>query len=124
MERSDRAATIALLAGAAGAWAVVLLLVTTRDPYRDPAAAQLGALLVGAAVAVTATPLAWLAAHARNRRIAYRGAWGRAARRGGWAGLLAGAAVLLRVLGIDAPPILLFLAAIFGVAELTLSAER
>ena len=50
-------------------------------------AGYLGALLIGLAVGLTAVPLAWLVVFARHRRIAYKGDWLRAARRGAWIGL-------------------------------------
>ena len=61
---------------------------------------------------------------ARHRRIAYQGDWFRAARRGGWVGLFVASLVVLRLVDAFQPAIVLFLAAIFVVAELTLSAER
>jgi len=106
------------------AWGLVALIVTTRDPYRDSMAGYLGALLIGLAVGLTATPLAWLVVFGRHRRIAFRGDWLRAARRGGWIGLFVALLVVLRLLDAFQLPIVLFLAAIFVVAEGTLSAER
>ncbi len=66
----------------------------------------------------------WLFVFGRHRRIAYAGDWFRAARRGAWIGLLVAVAVILRLVGAFQIPIVLFLAAIFVVAEITLSAER
>ena len=60
----------------------------------------------------------------RHRRIAYQGDWVRAGRRGGWLGLFVTVLVILRLVDAFQLPILLFLAAIFVVAEVTLSAER
>ncbi len=57
-------------------------------------------------------------------RIAYRGDWVRAARRGAWLGLLVAVIVVLRLVDAFQLAIVLFLAAIFVVAEVTLSAER
>lgn len=124
METRDRLANIALLVAALVLWVLVGLVVTTRDPYEDAMAAYLGALLIGAALGVTATPLAWLAVFARHKRIAYGGDWVRAARRGGWLGLLVAILVVLRLVSAFQLPIVLFLIAIFIVAEITLSAER
>jgi hypothetical protein len=61
---------------------------------------------------------------ARHRRIAYNGDWYRAIRRGSWVGLFFAVIVVLRLVDAFQFPIVLFLAAIFLVAELTLSAER
>lgn len=124
MELRDRLANLGLLGLALAAWAAVGVVVMTRDPYVDHTAGYTGAALIGVAVGLTAAPLAWLAVFARHRRIAYRGDWTRALRRAGWLGLLAATLVVLRVVDAFGLPIVLFLAAIFLVAELTLSAER
>lgn len=124
MDARDRIANLGLLLGATGAWVLVAVLVTTRDPYQDALAGYLGALLIGLAVGLSATPLAWLIVFARHRRIAYRGDWSRAARRGAWIGLFVAVLVVLRLVEAFQLPIVLFLAAIFIVAEITLSAER
>ena len=124
MEARDRIANLALLAAGLVAWILVGVLVTTRDPYRDAMAGYLGALLIGLAVGLTAIPLAWLTVFARHRRIAYQGDWMRAARRGAWIGLFVSFLVILRLVDAFQLPIVLFLAAIFVVAEITLSAER
>jgi hypothetical protein len=124
MQLQDRLANLALLAAAAGAWFLVWTIVTTRDPIADPAAGYLGAFAIGLGLALTAAPVCWLAVFARHRRIAYSGDWLRAGRRGIWLGLLAGTAVVLRLVDAFQLPIILFLAAIVVVAEMTLSAER
>lgn len=124
METRDRIANLALLAAAAVVWILVAILVTSRDPYAEPVAGYLGALLIGLGVGLTAAPLAWLVVFARHRRIAYQGDWMRAGRRGAWLGLFVAALVLLRLVDAFQLPIVLFLAAIFVVAEITLSAER
>jgi ABC-type nickel/cobalt efflux system permease component RcnA len=124
METRDRIANLALLAAAAVVWILVAILVTSRDPYAEPVAGYLGALLIGLGVGLTAAPLAWLVVFARHRRIAYQGDWMRAGRRGAWLGLFVAALVLLRLVDAFQLPIVLFLAAIIVVAEITLSAER
>jgi hypothetical protein len=124
MEPRDRVANLVLLAAAGVAWILVGLVVTTRDPYQDAMAGYLGALLIGLAVGTLAIPLAWLVVFARHRRIAYQGDWMRAARRGGWVGLFTTVLIVLRLVDAFQLPIVLFLAAIFVVAEVTLSAER
>ena len=78
----------------------------------------------GVAIGLLATPLCWLVVFARHRRIAYQGDWARAARRGTWIGLFTAVLVILRLVDAFQLPILLFLAAIFIVAEIALSAER
>ncbi len=124
MELRDRAANLGLLAAAVVSWFLVAILVTTRDPYQDAMAGYVGALLIGLAVGISAMPLFWLLVFARHRRIAYQGDWFRAVRRGGWVGLFVGVLVILRLVDAFQLAIVLFLAAIFVVAEITLSAER
>jgi len=122
VESRDRLLNVLLLAAAVAAWAVVALIVLNRDPTEDPLAGFLGAAAMGTAVGLSATPLFWLAVFARHGRIAYRGDWLRAGRRGLWVGLVVGLLVELRVLGVFSLPIALFLVVLF--AELTLSLER
>ncbi len=124
MDARDRIANLGLLAAAGVVWILVAVLVSSRDPYADPMAGYIGALLMGLAVGLTAAPLAWLVVFARHRRIAYQGDWMRAARRGAWLGLFVAALIVLRLVDAFQLPIVLFLAAIFVVAEITLSAER
>jgi hypothetical protein len=124
MELRDRLANLGLLAAAVVAWVLVAVLVTTRDPYQDPMAGYIGSLLMGLAVWISAIPLFWLVVFARHRRIAYQGDWLRATRRGAWLGLLATVVVILRLADAFQLAIVLFLFAIFLLAEITLSAER
>ncbi len=124
MEVRDRIANVGLLLAAVVAWGLVAVIVTTRDPYADAMAGYLGALLMGLAVLITATPLLWLVVFARHRRIAFSGDWFRAARRGAWIGLVVAIVVVLRLVDAFQLPIVMFLAAIFVVAEIALSAER
>ena len=124
MESRDRLLNLAILGAAVAAWAVVALVVLNRDPRQDPVAGLLGAIAMGTAVGLTATPLFWLAVFARHGRIAYRGDWLRAGRRGLWVGLVVGLFVELRVLGVFSLPIALFIVVLVVFAELTLSLER
>jgi hypothetical protein len=124
VETRDRLANIGLLGAAAVVWVLVGILVTTRDPYQDGMAGYEGALLIGLAVGLMCSPLVWLVVFTRHRRIAYQGDWFRAVRRGAWIGLFFAVAVVLRLVDAFQLPIVLFLAAIFVVAEITLSAER
>jgi hypothetical protein len=124
VESRDRLLNLGILVAAVVAWAVVALLVLNRDPRQDPAAGLLGAISMGTAVGLTAAPLFWLAVFARHRRIAYRGDWVRAGRRGLWVGLVVGLFVELRVLGVFSVPIALFVVVLVLFAELTLTIER
>jgi len=124
MEARDRLVNLAVLGAAAVVWVLVGLIVTTRDPVADPLAGFIGAALIGLAVALTLIPIAWLLVFARHRRIAYRGDWIRAARRGGWIGLIVAIFIVLRLQSALELPIALFIVALAAVAEATLSAER
>jgi hypothetical protein len=124
MESRDRLANLALFGAAAVVWILVGLIVTSRDPLVDPTAGFVGAVLMGLAVGLTVIPLFWLAVFARHGRIAYRGDWLRAVRRGGWVGVLVGLFVALRIQGLLQLPIALFVIAMVSIAEATLSAER
>jgi hypothetical protein len=124
MEARDRLANLGFFAAAAVVWVLVALVVTTRDPVTEPLSGFIGAAVIGLAVGLTATPIAWLVVFGRHRRIAYRGDWTKAARRGGWIGLLIAIFIVLRLQGALEVPIALFLLTLAAVAEATLSAER
>jgi cobalamin synthase len=124
MDARDRLVNLGIFGAAAVVWVLALLIVTTRDPIADPVAGFLGAALLGLAIGLTATAIAWLVVFARHRRIAYRGDWTRAARRGGWVGLVAAIFIVLRLQGALELPIALFILALVAVAEATLSVER
>jgi hypothetical protein len=124
MEPRDRRVSLALVGLAAGAWLVVGLVLLTLDPQADPLIRYGGAGLIGLAVGLTAVPLFWLYRFARQRRIAFRGDWSVAARRGAWVGGVVAVIVLLRLEGLFQPQVGLFLAALAVIAELTLSSRR
>ncbi|MCI0345288.1 MAG: hypothetical protein L0221_07570 [Chloroflexi bacterium] len=124
MDPSDRRRNIALFAAAGVAWLIVVVILDRLDPNADPINAYLGAIAIGAAVGLTFAPLLWLATFARHRRIAYRGDWQRALRRGAWVALVAAVFVVLRVEQIFEPAVMLFVIALVVVAETTLSFER
>jgi hypothetical protein len=124
MEARDRLTNLAFFAAAGVVWILVALVVTTRDPKLDPAAGFVGAVLIGLAFGLTTIPLLWLAVFGRHRRIAYRGDWTRAIRRGAWIAIVVAVLVILRVQGVLQPPIALFIVALVVLAEATLSVER
>lgn len=124
MEARDRLANLSIFGAAAVAWILVGLLVTTRDPRLDPVAGIVGAGLMGAALGLTMVPLFWLGSFARHRRIAYRGDWLRAGRRGLWVAIVIALFVALRLQGSFSVPIGIFVIALVIVAEATLSIER
>lgn len=124
METRDRLTNLAVFSAALVAWVLVGLVVTTRDPIADPVAGFIGAALIGLAVGLTTIPILWLIAFGRQRGIAYSGDWTRAARRGGWIGLIVAIFIVLRLEGALELPIVLFIVALAAVAEATLSADR
>jgi hypothetical protein len=124
MEARDRLTNLALFGAAALIWILVGLVVTTRDPRIDQGAGFVGAILIGLAVGLTVMPLFWLSVFARHRRIAYRGDWIRAIRRGAWVTVVVAVLVVLRLQGLFEPAIALFILAMVVVAEATLSVER
>jgi hypothetical protein len=124
METRDRLLNLGIFGAAAIVWILVGLVVTTRDPVLDPASGVIGAVLIGLAVGLTTVPIFWLVTYGRHRRISYQGDWTRAARRGGWVGIVVGAVIVLRLQGALELPIALFLLVLVAVAEATLSAER
>ena len=124
MEPRDRLANLGLFAAAGVAWLLVGLIVTTRDPLLDPSAGYVGAVLMGIALGLTTAPLFWLTVFGRHRRIAYRGDWTRAIRRGSWVAIVAALFIVLRLHQVFHPAIGLFVLALVAVAEATLSVER
>ena len=124
MTPRDRRVSLILIAAAVVAWLLVAWVFVNLDPRARPASELAGAATIGAAAGLASIPLFWLAAFARQRRIAYRGDWVRAIRRGAWVATLVGCFVLLRLEGLFQPPVALFLVALAAIAELTLSARR
>ena len=124
MYARDRLANLGLLGAALVAWIAVVIFVTTRSPAGDVAVAMIGAVLIGAAFALTTMPLFWLAAFQRRRRIAYRGDWLRAVRRGVEVGLLVTFFVILRSQDAFSWPLAGFVTAMVVFVEISLSVER
>ncbi len=124
MEARDRLANLGFLSAGGMAFILVALVFTTRDPAIDPGAGYLGALLLGLALGLVTTSLFWLVVFGRHRRIAYRGDWPRAIRRGGWVFLVTALFVILRLDQVFQLEIALFVLALVAVAEATLSVER
>jgi hypothetical protein len=124
MEARDRLVNLAIFGAAGLVWVLVGLVITSRDPRQDPGAGFVGAVLIGLAIGLTTIPLFWLAVFGRHRRLAYRGDWLRAVRRGSWVAVVVALLVVLRLQGALQLPIALFVLALVAVAEATLSAER
>lgn len=124
VQSRDRSASLGLLAAAAITWLVVLYFFTTRSPVGQPLVQAAGAVLLGAAVAVTVMPLIWLAVFAVHHGIAYRGDWLRAIRRSALVGCVAMILVSLVVLGAVSLPLALFIIALAVFVELILTTRR
>jgi hypothetical protein len=124
MEARDRLTNLGFFAGAGIVWILVALVLTTRDPRLDLTAGYVGALLIGLAVGLTVVPLFWLGIFARHRRIAYRGDWTRAIRRGGWVAVVTAVFVILRLQQAFVPALALFILALVVLAEAVLTVER
>jgi hypothetical protein len=73
--------------------------------------------LVAATAGLAVTPFAFLGEVVGRRRIVYRGAWSRAARRGVLVGLVIAALAGLRLGGALTMPIALFIVILAGVVE-------
>ena len=118
---ADRLANVGLFVAALAAWAGLAYVLLNIDPRGTGPVLLAVALLLGAAVAATIAPLLWLAGFARNKRIAYRGDWWRAARRSTLVGLVVTINVLLRGQAPFSVPLALFIVAMAVLIELTLS---
>lgn len=85
---------------------------------------MVGAVLLGAAVALTLAPILWIAGFVRTRHIAFRGDWLRAARRAALCGLVVTLLVVLRAQGALSAPMAIFVIAMPILVEMTLSVRR
>jgi hypothetical protein len=119
----DRIANLALFGAAILAWAAVYWLFTTRSPVGDSGVEMAGAVLLGAAVGLTAAPIYWVAAFALRRGIAHRGDWFRAGRRAVLTGMVVTLLVVLRALDAFSLPLAVFVVVMAGLVELSLSAR-
>ena len=123
MYARDRFANLGLFGLAALAWSLTALLFTTR--YPDEVTVQLiGAGLLGVAVGLTTMPLFWLVMYGRRRRIAHRGDWVRAVRRGAWVAVVVALLVVLRSQDALSLPLAGFVVAMVAFVEVSLSVER
>jgi hypothetical protein len=122
MDARDRRRSLVLFGLAAAAWVAVGSVFVLVDPMASTTAGMVGAGTLGLAAALTTAPLFWLVSFARHKRIAYRGDWFRALRRGAWVGAVVAAFVIMRLNGGFQPQIGLFLIALALVAEVTLTA--
>jgi hypothetical protein len=91
---------------------------TAGDPCPDAGLHRSVVIALGSiSAALLATPFAFLAEVVTRRRIVYRGAWGRAARRGLLIGALVAVLAALRLGGALSVPLVLFLLVVAALAE-------
>ena len=107
-------AVVVLVAFAASACPVEALLQPCPDASRNLA---LGVGLAATAVGLLVAPFAILGEVMARRRIVYRGAWSRAARRGVLAGLVVATLAGLRLGGALSVPVALFVLLLAGAIE-------
>jgi len=126
VNRADRLANLTLLVLAGAAWLSVGVVFIALDPVGNTGVLLAGALLLGAAAALTLAPLLWMGGFVVRgpAAIAYRGDWWRAARRALLVGLGVTLLVLLRGQGLLTPALTLFVVAMAVVIELTLWRRR
>jgi hypothetical protein len=121
LNRADWLANLALFVFAITAWAGVAFLFSSSSPQDGATPLLSGALLLGAAVMLTVAPVLWLFGFVRHKRIAYRGDWWRAFRRGALAGLVVVLYVFMRGQGLYSLPLMLFIVAMAVLVEVTLT---
>jgi MFS family permease len=125
MSGTHRVAVIGLILSAVLAAMLLVVFAANACPVETatqpcPGAPRNVVIVVGlGAVAggLLVTPFAFLGEVLARRRIVYRGAWGRAARRGVLVGLVIAALAGLRLGGALSVPIAIFIVILAGVAE-------
>jgi hypothetical protein len=118
----DRLINFFVIGAALAAWIAVAQIVTTT--YPNSSSGLIGAGAIGLACGITTIPLFWLVPFARHRRIALRGDWSRAIRRGGWVAAIITLFVALRIQAVLSLPIAVFVVVLVLMAEISLSMER
>jgi hypothetical protein len=128
-----RITVVALLAAAALSAAAVYAFASVACPVDTesqpcPSAGRNLAIGIGLAsltVGLAVTPFAFLGEFMARRRIVYRGAWARAARRGALVALVVATLAALRLGGTLSVPIAMFVVVVAGAVEwLALQRER
>ncbi|HEX7491334.1 MAG TPA: hypothetical protein VF337_06490 [Candidatus Limnocylindrales bacterium] len=122
MGAKDRLINCFLIGAAIVAWLAVAQIVTST--YPNTTSGLIGAGTIGLAFGITTIPLFWLVPFARHRRIALRGDWGRAIRRGAWVAAVITLFVALRLQAVLSLPIAVFVVVLVLMAEISLSMER
>ena len=123
IQARDRATVLALVGAAALAWVALAIVLSTV--YPDVLEVRLFmAAALGAAVALSVTPFAWLAAFGRRGRRTRPGDWARAGRRGILAGSLVALVAALRVTATTSAAIFVFAIVLVVFVEVMLSYRR
>lgn len=125
MSARHRVAVLALILGAALAALLLVVFAANACPVETAAQPCPGAprnivlvvTLAATSVALMVTPFAFLGEVLARQRIVYRGAWGRASRRGILAGLVIAALAGLRLGGALSVPITIFIVVLAGAIE-------
>lgn len=125
MSGSHRVVVLALILSAVLAALLLVAFAANACPVETDAQPCPGAprnVVIAVGLAATAagllvTPFAFLGEVLARRRIVYRGAWGRAARRGVLVGLVIAALAGLRLGGALSVPTAIFIVILAGVAE-------
>jgi MFS family permease len=125
MSGRHRTIVAGLILGGVGALVLLIAFAGNACPVETeqqpcPDAARnlvIGVGLASAAVGLLVAPFAFLAEFVARRRIVYRGAWPRAARRGLLAALVVASLAGLRLGGALSVPTALFVLILAGVAE-------
>ncbi len=131
MSSSHRVAVLALILSALLVGMLLVVFAANACPVETvgqpcpgaPRNIVLVVILAATAVGLTVTPFAFLGEVVARRRIVYRGAWGRATRRGVLAGLVVATLAGLRLGGALSVPIAIFIV-ILAVAAEWLAARR
>lgn len=124
MYERDRLASLVLFCAALGGWLAVAWVLLNLDPAGSPGVLLTGALALGLAVSLTLVPVFFLLGFVFSRRIAYRGDWWRALRRGVLVGLLVSIFVVLRGQEMLSAPLALFVLTMGLLVEAALSLRR
>jgi hypothetical protein len=125
MSPSHRVAVVAMILSGVLVAMLLVIFAANACPVQTPVQPCPGAprnivlvvAMAATAVALTVTPFAFLGEVVARRRIVYRGAWGRAARRGVLAGLVVATLAGLRLGGALSVPIALFIVILAAAAE-------
>ncbi len=115
---TERTITTILVAAAIAAWFVVAFVLAFISPENDAGAQLLGAVVFGAAVALTMWPLLWSAIRHRPGGLAT------SARRSFLAGSVVTILVILRAIDVVSSVVVLFVVVAAVVIELAVSLRR